>query len=108
MDAARAELREVLLEARSLIALPGNNFAWSWWQDAEPALKQIDRSVALLERGWVPSRPRIAVLFAPTGSMQEVSLSSGWADEFLILAERFDAAAEAFYRRGPWWRRLLG
>ncbi|HEX8181606.1 MAG TPA: hypothetical protein VF525_18845 [Pyrinomonadaceae bacterium] len=32
------------------------------------------------------------VLFAPTGPMQEVSLSSGWGEEFLALAERFDEA----------------
>ena len=107
MDAARAELTDVLLEARSLIALPGNNFAWSRWQDADPPLTQIDRLVSLLEWGWVPSRPTIAILFAPTGPMQEVSLSSGWADEFLVLADRFDAAAKAFFWRGPWWRRLL-
>src|SRR5262245_23555203 len=107
MDAARAELRHVLLDARSLVALPGNNFDWSSWPDAEAALREIDGLVAVLERGWIPSRPRISVLFAPTGPIQEVSLGSGWAGEFLALAERFDAAAEAFYSRGPWWRRLF-
>ena len=107
MDATRAELRDVLFEARSLIALPDNHFDWSGWQDAEQALEEINRLLALLERGWVPSRRTIAILFVPAGPIQEVSMSSGWADEFLILAERFDVAAETFYRRGPWWRRLL-
>jgi hypothetical protein len=32
------------------------------------------------------------VLFAPTGPIQEVSISSGWGEAFLSLAERFDAA----------------
>jgi hypothetical protein len=31
-------------------------------------------------------------LFAPTGPIQEVSLSSGWGDMFLELAKRMDAA----------------
>ena len=35
----------------------------------------------------------MAVLFLPTGPIQEVSLSSGWGDEFVALADRFDAAA---------------
>jgi hypothetical protein len=49
----------------------------------------------------------MSVLFAPTGPIREVSLSSGWAEESLALAERFDAATEALYGRGTWWRRLL-
>jgi hypothetical protein len=34
----------------------------------------------------------MAILFLPTGPMQEVSLSSGWGDEFVALADRFDRA----------------
>jgi hypothetical protein len=29
---------------------------------------------------------------APTGSLQEISISSGWGDEFLEIAARFDRA----------------
>jgi len=36
----------------------------------------------------------MSVLFAPTGPIQEVSLSSGWGQGFLKLAEDFDAAVE--------------
>jgi hypothetical protein len=32
------------------------------------------------------------MIFAPTGRMQELSLSSGWGEWFLLLAERFDEA----------------
>ena len=32
------------------------------------------------------------VLFAPTGPIQEVSLSSGWENDFIELANRFDDA----------------
>jgi hypothetical protein len=34
----------------------------------------------------------MAVLFLPTGPVQEVSLSGGWGDEFVALADRFDTA----------------
>ena len=107
MDAARAELRDVLLDARSLIALPDNNFDWPSWQDAEVALREIDGLVAAPERGRAPSRLTMSVLFAPTGPIQEVSLSRGWAEGSPELAARFDAAAESSCSRGPWWRRLL-
>lgn len=38
-----------------------------------------------------------SVLFAPTGPIQEVSLTSGWANPFLKVAERFDNA-----EKSPW------
>jgi hypothetical protein len=107
MDITRVGLRDVLLDARALIAWPDNNFDWSSWSGLDAALREIDGLVATLERGRVPSRLAMSVLFAPTGPIQEVSISSGWAEEFLALAERFDAAAEAFYSHGPGWRRLM-
>jgi hypothetical protein len=57
----------------------------------------LDRQIAVLEAGQLPHKLELAVLFAPTGPMQEVSLSSGWAQEFLALAARFDAAAQRVY-----------
>jgi hypothetical protein len=106
VDAGRQELASVLREARSLLALPGNDFAWSSWEDAGAALAEVDGLIATLEAGRLPSRFAVSVLFAPTGPIQEVSLSSGWADEFLALAGRCDGAVEAAYN-SSWWRRLL-
>ena len=106
VDTARQELANVLHEARSLLALPGNSFDWSWWEDAPAALAEVDRLIAALEAGRFPPRLTVSVLFAPTGPIQEVSLSSGWADEFLALARRIDAAVEVAYD-SPWWHRLL-
>lgn len=99
MDAARAKLRDVLLEARSLVARPGNNFDWSCWEDAPAALREIDGLIGALGRGETPARRSLSVLFAPTGPLQEVGLSSGWAGAFSALADRFDAAEAAFYGR---------
>jgi hypothetical protein len=106
MAPAYQELAEILREARSLLALPGNDYTWSSWEDAEAALAEIDALIAVLEAGRLPPRLSISVLFAPTGPIQEVSISSGWANEFLSLAARCDAVAEAAYNTS-WWRRLL-
>lgn len=107
MDEARRELLDVLRETRSLLARPDNNFDWSGWNDAGAALRMVDRLVAIVESGRLPSRWMVSILFAPTGPIQEVSISSGWGDEFLTLASRCDAALRAAYDRGSWWRRLL-
>ena len=73
----RQQLVEVLREARALLALPGNDFAWSSWEDAPAALAELDQQIAAIESGQLPAKLDLEVLFAPTGPMQEVSLSSG-------------------------------
>jgi hypothetical protein len=88
-------LLDVLREARDLLALPGNDFLWSSWPDALAALAAVDRVIAAVEGGPLPPRYELAGLFAQTGPMQEVVLSRGWADVFLAIAVRFDAAASS-------------
>jgi hypothetical protein len=77
----------VMSEIRDLLALSGHDFAWSSWRDQEAALAEIDGLIRQLRHG---SLPDLAHLFAPTGPIQEVSVSSGWGDRFLALAERLD------------------
>jgi hypothetical protein len=86
------QLVEVLREARGFLARPDNDFTWSDWGSTADALQEIDDIIARIESGVLPARLDIEVLFAPTGPIQEVSLSSGWGKAFLGLAERFDAA----------------
>ena len=85
-------LLDVLRETRALLARPDNNFAWSSWKNADAALVAIDALIESLRNGAELDAAQLRVLFAPTGPIQEVSLSSGWADAFLELADRFDAA----------------
>lgn len=94
-----ASLIAVMKEARVFLARPENDFAWSSWDDATAALREIDGVIEHLQADNLPPRSDFTVLFLPTGPIQEVSLSSGWGDEFLKLAERFDAAMIRSYGR---------
>jgi hypothetical protein len=85
-------LRSVLEEARELLAAADNDFTWSSWQNRDDALHEIDALLADLRSGTLPGTLALHVLFAPTGPIQAVSLSSGWGDAFIALANRFDAA----------------
>jgi len=85
------KLIAVLREARAFLALESNDFLWSSWRDQNQAISEIDSIIRELENGSVPD---MRVLFAPTGPMQEVGLSSGWEQEFLELAERLDKEYE--------------
>lgn len=93
-----AKMIAVLRDARNFLARPDNDFAWSSWNGAEDALAEIDSLISRLELGDLPPRLDLEVLFAVTGPIQEVSLSSGWGNEFLKLADRFDAAVVPIYR----------
>lgn len=91
---SRAALQQVLVDARAMVARPGNDFTSSFWDDAPAALAELDRHLQTLAFG--PLHPAdLASIFAPTGGLQEVALSSGWADAYAGLADRFDAAAAA-------------
>lgn len=90
-----AQLLDIFQRARDLVARPENDFAWSSWRDFEHALDEIDGLVSRLQTGELPTTSEMSVLFAPTGPMQELALSSGWGNRFLQLATEFDAAIEA-------------
>ena len=81
----------ILRDTRLLLARPENDFAWSSWENAEAALREIDALIASVSDGALPDRRQLAMLFAPTGPIQEVSINSGWGEMFLELAERLDA-----------------
>ena len=83
-------LVHVLESALELIALPDNDFCWSSWPNAEEATAEIESIIQLLQSGSIPEHLAVSILFAPTGPLQEVSMSSGWADAFLKIAEKFD------------------
>jgi hypothetical protein len=97
MNTVTRELIAILSDGRDLLAKPGNDFTWSSWNDATAALRDVDRLILAIRSGSLPPRLELAVLFAPTGPIQEVSLSSGWAWEFIALSQRFDAALEQAY-----------
>ena len=82
-------LISVMQQAREFLSRKDNDFSSSSWEDQDHALTEIDLILTQLQNGLVPD---IGVLFAPTGPIQEVSLSSGWGDEFIELAEYFDRA----------------
>jgi hypothetical protein len=97
MNSKHQRLVEVLQEAREFLARPDNDFAWSSWEDAPAALREIDGIISRIESGDMPKRSDIELLFLPTGPIQEVSVSSGWGQQFVELASRFDAAIERAY-----------
>ena len=88
----RQVLKDVLRASIELLSIADNDFAWSSWRDAATAVREVRGLLETVEAGGTPPRLTLAVIFAPTGPMQEVSLSSGWGEAFLKVAERYDFA----------------
>ena len=95
---ARALLADVLRSAVELLSLPDNDFAWSSWADQAAAVGEVEALLAVVEAGGLPDRLSVSVLFAPTGPIQEVSISSGWGDTFLKVAECYDRAERRLWQ----------
>lgn len=89
------KLISIFEDARALIGCCGNDFSWTSWAGREGAIEELAGILSALRSGVLPDALSLEVLFAPTGPVQEVSLSSGWGGEFLALAERFDEATAA-------------
>jgi hypothetical protein len=84
----------ILGEIRELVRGPNADVIWSSYNTGEEALTDIDQHIARLTTGDTSKLRNLALLFAPTGNFQEISLGSGWSDEFLEIAARFDKAYE--------------
>lgn len=89
-DSPEAGLIQVLEAGIELLSIPGNDFAWSSWESAEEAVSQLRGLISRIQSGDIPDQLDLALIYGPTGSLQEVSLSSGWGSVFLKVAERFD------------------
>lgn len=96
----RIVLLDVLRASIELLAIEGNDFAWSDWNDSAAAIGELGRMLAIADGGGTPDRLTLSVIFAPAGPMQEVSVSSGWGEAFLKVAERYDYAEKGIWKHG--------
>jgi hypothetical protein len=95
MDSALADVLEDLLR---IIEAHDQNLDWTaTWNTTEEMIAELRDHLSRLRLGDLSRLDRLRLLFLPTGALQEVSLSSGWAGAYLKLAARFDQG----YGRGP-------
>jgi hypothetical protein len=80
----------ILRETQGLLGRKDNDFSWSSWNDAQEAVAEIQGHLERVDHCDYSQLFDLEVLFAPTGPIQETSMSSGWAYEYLAVAARFD------------------
>ena len=84
------ELIEILLEVRLLVDSPDTDIAWSKFNSLDEALSDIDLHIDKAKRHDESIKYDMKVLFGPTSSLQEISISSGWGEHFLKIANIVD------------------
>lgn len=85
----------VLREVIDLVRQPGTDTGWSSYESADALASELEEHLCRLAAGSTvdaESLRMLRILFAPTGPLQETSISSGWGRRFLELAARFDRA----------------
>lgn len=89
-----AELAAVLRGITELISRDDVDTSWSSYETDE-LRSEIGSFLQKAEAGLLfneVERDHLQYLFALTGPLQETAMSSGWAYQYVALAERFDKA----------------
>ncbi len=83
-----------LLEQTKLFLAVSEESDWAPLMPQE-VIGIIDSEIASLHsQGRFENALKLAALFAPTASIQEIAMANGWDEPFLVLADRFDRALE--------------
>ncbi len=90
---AEESLLLILESVKELVLLEGNDFLFSGWNDADAAEKMLDHLINKLKTEYGLKELEFGVIFAPTGSLCEVAMSSGWDDMYVLLGSKYDQAA---------------
>lgn len=85
-------LSQVLRSCIELVSLDDNDFSWSSWGNKENAIEELQKLLLIAENQGFPELSVLSSIFAPTGPLQELSLSSGWGNVFLKVSEKYDIA----------------
>jgi len=75
---------------KKIIKSPETNIIRSSFDTKEEAINELDNNIHKLMKEDFSKIEDLIILFAPTSDLQEISLSSGWGKQFLIISERFD------------------
>jgi hypothetical protein len=73
---------KVLQEVIELLQRPETEVMYSQYNSAEEAITDLDDHLSRLLEGDISKIQELKLLFAPTGSLQDISIDSGWGDRF--------------------------
>ena len=97
----RADLAALLRRIRALLARPTTNLLRTPYNTVQEALDDFDSYIRDVESGTDKRLHELGVLFLPTSELQDLAIDSGWGDEFLEIADAYDAIMPALRKHRP-------
>lgn len=85
-----SQLIDLLLDVRNLINSPKTDITWSKYNSVEEIWLELDRFKKRINQHDESVFSELEILFAPTGSLQEISIDNGWGNKFVELSSRFN------------------
>ena len=79
-----------ILEKTKLKISDDSDMVWTGYNGAKELRAEIDLYINQIKGGDLNGLEELSKYFLPTSTFQEHSISNGWADEYLRLAEGFD------------------
>lgn len=81
-------LKKILIEVIDYLNQSQN----SDWSPLTPKelVKNLEVQIGKLERNEKVDKNLLRIEFAPTSTIQEISMANGWSDEYLNLSLQFD------------------
>lgn len=95
-----AVIGEVVVDVAALVETRPQDLDWTRWADQPTMVADLRDHIRRLRACDASRLDELRLIFAPTGSLQEASISSGWAETYLLLAARFDSAVDRFLCQG--------
>ena len=83
---------EQISRLKHLLSLPNVDVCWSKYTYADEVIRDLE----FLEKGIINKDEnaidQLLFLLLPTADLQEISISSGWGKEFLVIANTLEVA----------------
>ena len=92
------QIIEIIKTVRQKIT-DNTDVIWAGYDSATELQEEIDRDLEELVNGNLEKLDSFKTHFLPTATFQEVSLSNGWGDELLLLAEEYDKLYEKLKKK---------
>ncbi|MFQ5976775.1 MAG: hypothetical protein ACE5OZ_01435 [Candidatus Heimdallarchaeota archaeon] len=96
INALRALLEEVVM----IIETSDTNLTWSGYDSEEEIILKLRDHIGKLGVNEIATVAEIKLLFAPTSSLQDIAIHSGWGDDFLAISSKVDGLLEKEYPEG--------
>ena len=90
MEREIKEIISLLKIIRGYVSSENSDVIMSTFNTNKDVINIIDNHIAMLLESDISRINELIVLFLPTSDFQEISISNGWSEEYLKIANRFD------------------